>query len=263
MTTVLPDWRQYLPAPDLLAGRTVLITGAGNGIGRACAIGCARLGAEVILLGRTVRRLEATYDAIEQAGGRRPALYPLNLQGASPADYVVLAETLAADLGRLDGLVHCAADPGEPSPLRYLDPMAWTLRLHTSLTAPYLLTQACLPLLLASEDAAVLFTVNGAADGPQAYTGAWGVAQSAIIGLVRLLARELTSYDHIRIDAIVPGPTRTRLRARAFPAEDASTLAAPELWLPAYFYLLGPLGRRISGEVWRLDAQSDGDGAQR
>ena len=81
-----PDLQDYQPAADLLADRIILVTGAGDGIGAAAAKSFAAHGATVILLGRTIGKLEKVYDAIEEAGHPQPAIYPMNLEGAAPKD---------------------------------------------------------------------------------------------------------------------------------------------------------------------------------
>src|SRR5690554_4499784 len=86
--------RDYSPAPDVLAGRVLLVTGAGDGIGRSAALAFAAHGATVVLLGRTVRKLEAVYDQIVAAGHPQPGIYPMNLEGAAVDDYATLARTL-------------------------------------------------------------------------------------------------------------------------------------------------------------------------
>ncbi|MEJ2434301.1 MAG: SDR family NAD(P)-dependent oxidoreductase, partial [Pseudolabrys sp.] len=111
----------YHAAPDLLADRIILVTGAGDGIGAAAAKAFAAHGATIVLLGRTIRKLEATYDAIEQAGGPQPAIYPMNLEGATAKDYSDLATTLETEFGRLDGLLHNAANFGTRTPLHLYD----------------------------------------------------------------------------------------------------------------------------------------------
>ena len=150
--------RDYHPPKDLLAGRTILVTGAGDGIGKATAIACATHGATVILLGRTTAKLEAVYDAIEAAGGVQPAIYPMNLEGATPHDYTELAETLDKEFGSLEGLVHNAAQLRLLSRVDDYDPETWYQVMQVNLNAPFLLTQACLPLLRKAEDASIVFT---------------------------------------------------------------------------------------------------------
>ena len=83
--------QQFTPERDLLAGRVILITGAGSGLGRALAIECARAGASVILSGRTGVKLERVYDEIEALGAPQPAIATLDLAIATAVDYDGLA----------------------------------------------------------------------------------------------------------------------------------------------------------------------------
>ncbi|MCS5558520.1 MAG: SDR family NAD(P)-dependent oxidoreductase, partial [Oceanospirillaceae bacterium] len=149
-------------APDnLLANRVILVTGAGDGIGRAAAMEYARLDATVILLGRTVEKLEAVYDEIEAAGHGQPAIYPLDLRAAKDEDYLELAEILEGEFGRLDGLLHNASVLGQRTPLSNYESRTWGLVMHVNVTAPFMMTQALMPLLEASSDASVVFTSSG------------------------------------------------------------------------------------------------------
>jgi NAD(P)-dependent dehydrogenase (short-subunit alcohol dehydrogenase family) len=162
----------------LLAGRIVLVTGAADGIGRALARACARHGATLVMLDRNVRGLEKTYDEILAAGHPEPALYPLDLQGATPEDYAVLAQTLEREFGRLHGLVHNAALLGALTPLAHFDDELWRQVMQINLNAPYLLTRACLELMTRSDDdASIIFTSDAAGRRGKAYWGAYGMRQ--------------------------------------------------------------------------------------
>ena len=151
----------YHAAADLLANRVILVTGAGDGIGRAAAHAFASHGATVILLGKTIPKLEATYDQLAQAGNATPAIIPLDLQGASEEHYRDLAATIEAEFGRLDGILHNAGLLGTLSPFEFIDANEWENLLKVNVTAPMLLTKTLLPLLRRSADAAVVFTSSG------------------------------------------------------------------------------------------------------
>lgn len=241
--------RSYQPSKTLLADRVVLITGAGDGIGRALAMACARVGATVVLLGRTVRKLEAVYDEILAATGRQPAIYPFDLLGASPDDYADAVAALRRELGRLDGLVHNAAVLGDLSPIEHYEPSTWAKVMHVNVNAVFLLTRAALPLLMEAEDGSIVLTTADVGRRAKAYWGAYAVSKFATEGLMQVLADELSSRPAPRVNCVNPGPVRTRLRAAAYPAEDPAGLLPPEAVAAAYLYLLGPDGRGVNGEL--------------
>lgn len=251
MTTTIPAG--YAPRADLLAGRVILVTGAGAGIGRAVSLAFAAHGATVILLGRTVARLEGVYDEIVAAGGPQPAIYPMDLEGATPDDHADLADNVAAELGRLDGLLHNAGLLGTLTPIEHYDPVEWLRVIQVNLNAPFLLTRACLPLLKAAPDASVLFTSSGVGRRGRAYWGAYSVSKFGIEGLMQILADELEENSTVRVNSLNPGRVRTAMRAAAYPAENPRELPAPADVVTPYLYLMGPDSIGVRGEA--LDAQ--------
>lgn len=247
MTVTLPP--NYRPAADLLSGRRILITGAGDGLGRAAALGCAAHGATAILLGRTVRKLEATYDAIEKAGGPTPAIYPLNLGGASWKDYADLAETVEREFGGLDGVLHCAVHFKAFMPMGDVDPKDWVESLQVNLTAPYALTRHLLPLLDASADASVVFVSDRRGRAPHAFDNIYGISKAAIEQMMKIWAAELENRPHLRINTFDPGPMRSAVRLRGYPGELAASAPPPESAVPALLWLLGADSRGVSGQA--------------
>ncbi len=237
----------YAPAPDLLAGRRILITGAGDGLGKATALACARHGATVILLGRTVKKLEAVYDLIEQAGGAAPAIYPLHLGGASWKDYAELAITLERELGGLDGIVHAAAHFKTFSPLQDIEAKDWLETLQVNLTAGFALTRHCLPLLAARRDASVVFVSDRQGREPKPFGGAYAIAKAGVEQMMRIWAAELDGNVNLRINSYDPGPMRTGLRLKGYPGEVLEQSPPPEQAVPALLWLLGPDSRGVSG----------------
>lgn len=235
-------------AADALAGRTVLVTGAHGGLGAEAAKACARAGATVVLLGRRVPKLNRTYDAVK-AVGPEPALYPIDLAGADPADYAELAAKVAAELGGLHGLLHCAAEFTGLAPLEATAPEAFVRNLHVNLTAPWLLTQACLPWLRQAGDSAVVFVTDEPARVGKAYWGPYGLAKQALVHLVRTLSAE-TDAGPVRVSALEPGPMRTDLRARAYADEAQLQVPSPAAYAPACVHLLSPAGLSHRGGVW-------------
>ena len=231
-----------------LAGRVVLVTGASGGLGSVAACAAAAAGATVVLLGRKVPKLNRVYDAVA-AAGPEPVLYPLDLEGASADDYAELAGRVERELGRLDGLLHCAADFAALTPLAQTDPAAFARAVHVNLTAPWWLTQALLPLLARAPDAAVVFTVDDPVRVGGAYWGGYGVAHHGLAGLVSTLHAELANTP-VRVAGLRPGPMRTPLRARAY-ADDADRSARDAaVYAPACVQLLSAAGAEHRGQVW-------------
>ena len=246
------DPTTYRPRADLLSGRVILVTGAGAGIGRAVARALAQHGATVVLTGRTAKKLEAVYDAIVADGGPRPAYLPLDLENALARDYDALVEAIGAEFGRLDGLLHNASILGARSPIRFHDVPTWCRVLHVNLTAAFALTQVCLPLLEAAPDGSLLFTSSSVGNRGRAYWGAYAVSKFGTEGLAQVLAHEYEG-QRLRVNVVNPGPVRSGLRALAYPAEDASKVAAPEDVTATYLYLLGPESAGVTGG--RFDCQ--------
>jgi NAD(P)-dependent dehydrogenase (short-subunit alcohol dehydrogenase family) len=239
-------------APRALDGRVILVSGAHGGLGSAAAVACARAGATVVLLGRKLPKLNRVYDAVAQAGAE-PLLYPLDLEGATPDDYAELADRLRAELGRLDGVLHCAVEFKGLTPLEHTDPAAFARAMHVNLTAPWWLSQACLPLLRQSQDAALVFALDDLERVGQPYWGAYGIAQHGLAAMVGMLHAELASSS-VRVSALQPGPMRTGLRSRAY--ADDNDLQAREAgdYADACVTLLSSAGATHRGQVWKVRA---------
>jgi NAD(P)-dependent dehydrogenase (short-subunit alcohol dehydrogenase family) len=244
------DPRTYTARPDLLRDRIVLITGASDGIGKAVALAAAAHGATVILHGRNVRKLEAVYDTIVNAGQPRPSILPLDLEKAGPSEYEQLVGAIDKEFGRLDVLLHNAGMLGERAPIEHYDVAKWLRTMHVNVNAPFILTRSCLPLLRRSQDASIVFTSSGVVPRPRAFWGAYLVSKWGSDGLMHLLADELESTQTVRVNSINPGKVRTNMRLQAYPAEDRSSLPAPESIVAPYLYLFGPDSRGVNGEVF-------------
>lgn len=239
-------------APRALDQRVILVSGAHGGLGSAAAAACARAGATVVLLGRKLPKLNRVYDAVAQAGAE-PLLYPLDLEGASPDDYAELADRLRAELGHLDGVLHCAVEFKGLTPLEHTDPAAFARVMHVNLTAPWWLSQACLPLLRQAQDAALVFALDDLERVGQPYWGAYGIAQHGLAAMVGMLHAELASSS-VRVSALQPGPMRTGLRSRAY--ADDNDLQAREAtnYADACVTLLSSAGAAHRGQVWKVRA---------
>lgn len=243
MTAVVPV------AGEALKDRVVLIAGAHGGLGHAASLACARAGATLVLLGRRVPKLNRIYDAAA-AVGPEPLLYPLDLEGASADDYAEMAQRIESELGRLDGVLHCAADFHGLTPLQHTDPAAFARAIHVNLTARWWLSQACLPLLAKAEDAALVFVLDDPQRVGGPYWGGYGLAQHGLAALVGMLQAELGN-SRIRVSGLQPGPMRTVLRAKAFVEEGDHAARDPAAYADACVTLLSAAGAGHRGQVWR------------
>ena len=225
-----------LPPAINLQDRVILITGAGDGIGKAVALECGRAGATIILLGRTTGKLEQVYDELVEQGAPEPAIYPLDLEGAGADDYLDVQAVIRKTFGKLDGLFNNAGWLGASMPVEQYDVELWYKVMQINLNGPFMLTQACIALLKQAENARILFNAD---DRQSAYWGAYGVAKAAQAGLMRILADEMESCG-IRVNAFNPQAVRTNFRTRAYPAENPETLPGAETVAPFYAALLSP-----------------------
>jgi NAD(P)-dependent dehydrogenase (short-subunit alcohol dehydrogenase family) len=244
------DPKHFKPEAGSFAGRVILITGASGGLGRALALECARAGASVILSGRNGAKLERVYDEIEALGAPQPAIAMLDLAAATAVDYDSLANTIDAEFGRLDGLVHSAALLGDRTPLEQYDIPTWCKVLHVNLTAPFILTQVLLPALRKSADASIIFVSSGVVRKPRPFWGAYAAAKTALESVRSMLSQEIEGEPNIRVNSVNPGRIRTAMRAAAYPAEDPSTVPTPQSVSGVFLYLLSTHGRGVDGEYF-------------
>ena len=224
------------PSPQRLAGRLALITGATRGIGRAVALAYAREGAHVILVGRTVGALEEVDDEIREIGGAA-TLLTLDLKRQDKID--ALGPTIYQRWQKLDILVGNAGILGPLSPLGHVPAETWDEVLQVNLTANWRLIRTLDPLLRASDAGRAIFVSSGVAARPCAYWGPYAVSKAALEALVRTYADEVANTS-VRVNMVNPGPTRTRMRAQAFPGEDPATLRTPEDIAKAFVRLAEP-----------------------
>jgi len=247
------DPRSYEYPDDILRDRIILITGSSDGIGKALALHAASLGAQVILHGRSVQKLEKIYDAIESIeGAPRPSIAVMDLESANAESYTTLAQSIESEFGRLDGLVLNASILGERYSIEQYDAVLWQKVMHVNVTSVFAMTQVFLPLLQKSDDPSVIYTSSGVGRTGKAFWGAYAASKFATEGLSQTLADE-HRHSKLRSNCINPGATRTNMRLAAYPAEDRDALKRPEEILAPYVYLLGPDSKGVTGESF--DAQ--------
>lgn len=239
----------YIPQHNELAGRVIMVTGATQGLGREVALQCAQAGATVVLVAKSTKRLNAVYDEIEAAGYPQPAAMPVDLLAASEHDLEQGLMQVRDQLGRLDGIVHCASHFTNLGPLQMQTMQDWLDVLRVNLVAVQAMNRLALPLLLEAEDAAIVLTGESHGHVPKAYWGAYAVSKGALETLCQLAADEWEMYPGLRINTLIPGPVDTPLRTKTHPAEVKSTLPALADVASNYLYWIGPSSRGRSGQV--------------
>jgi NAD(P)-dependent dehydrogenase (short-subunit alcohol dehydrogenase family) len=237
----------YRPPRDLLAGRVILVIGATGGLGRMASLAFARHGATVVIHGRDEKKLESIYDAIRAEGAPEPALLPLDMYRAKERDYDHVAHIVATQLGRLDGILHSAVHLDKLSPLADQTLDDWDNALRIYLVGPMLLTRACLPLLKASPQSSVIFTIEEHALSGSPLWGAFAATGAALACAVRIQAGELAGAP--RINALVPGAVHSPLRQQTHPGESPRTRASADSLANRYLYLMGPDSAAVNGEI--------------
>ena len=242
----LPE--NYQAESECLKGKVIVVSGAGAGIGRAVSLTCAQHGATVVLLGRTTQKLEMVYDEIEAAGGPQAAIYPINFEGACEKDYDDMAQALFDEFGKIDGLLHNAADLGERTPLTNYAADTWKRVMQVNVNAPFMLTKSLLAVMEKADQGSIIFTGSSVGYQGRAFWGAYAASKAANENMMQTLAQELQGTTQIRVNSINPGATRTQMRAAAYPAENPMDVKPAEDLMPLYLYLLSDDSNEVSGQ---------------
>ena len=244
--------RNFVAEDDSLKGKVILVTGAGDGIGRVAALTYARFGATVLLLGRTTNKLEAVYDEIESMGGKQPAILPMDLETASYDEMQKLERLIDKEFGQLDGLLHNAGILGALTPLEMYDVDMFAKVMQINFTATFKLTQALLPLLKDANNGSIVFTSSTVGTYPRAFWGAYALSKQAVEGMSDIFTQETKNTTNLRFNCINPGGIRTNMRAHAYPGENPMSLKTPEDIMSAYVCLMSNESIGVRGQVVEL-----------
>ncbi|MGP5361629.1 YciK family oxidoreductase [Psychrobacter celer] len=244
--------RSFVPPDNCLDGKTILVTGAGDGVGRVAALTYARYGATVLLLGRTSSKLEYVYDEIESFGGKQPAMLPMNLEGATYAEMQQLEGLIDKEIGQLDGILHNAGLLGQLTPLEMYDVDTFAQVMKVNCTATFMLTQALLPLLKDADNGSIIFTSSSVGTHPRAFWGAYALSKQAVEGMSDIFTQETKNTTNLRFNCINPGGTRTNMRAHAYPGENPMSLKTPEDVMAGYVCLMSDASIGVRGQVVAL-----------
>jgi len=239
----------YIPAPDVLNHRTILVTGASQGLGRAAAIHYAKHGATVILLGRSIKQLEQVYDQILAVGGPQPAIFPMDLAAARDADYAAMAQAIGYQIGHLDGILHCAAAFETLAPQSLETVEGWLSLFKVNAAAPAAINRVCATYLEASQHASVILVGETHGHAPAAYWGGFAVSKAALEAYFKIQADEWSDTP-MRINLVIPGPINSPQRARTHPGEAKHSLLQLDALLPRLLYLMAPDGAEARGRIF-------------
>jgi len=245
-------WR-HQPEPDCLAGKVILVTGAGDGIGRTAAKTYASYGANVVLLGRTRSKLESVFDWIGEHTNTEPVIVPCDLAAFGDDNAAALGNAIGEAFGRLDGLLHNASLLGPKVNIAHYPSDEWQRVFQVNVHATFLLTREMLTLLEQPEAASVVLTSSSVGRQGRAYWGAYSASKFAVEGLMQILADEYEHAGRIRFNSLNPGGTRTTMRRAAYPAENPLDVPPPEAHMDLYVYLMSDASRPVNGQA--LDAR--------
>ena len=220
-----------------LSGRTILITGATDGIGKVLAIEFSKLGSNIILLGRNSSKLDKVYDQLDNSLTSQKHLIvqaDLGLLNNDSAHEILHA--IAEEFTSLDGIIHNAAILGTMTTLEDYELSRWDEVLNVNLRAPFLLTKTLKTILETSTLPRIIFTSSGVANMGRAFWGAYSVSKFGLKGLAEIFANELETTSSIKVFNFDPGATQTKMRASARPAENPNSLKTPNDLVNCYLW---------------------------
>ncbi len=239
----------------LLKGKVILVTGAHSDIGQAVSMAAASQGATIVLLDKNIPKLELLYDEIEANGYPQPAIYPMDLSGASLKDFQDLADNIEQEFQLLDGIVHAETLLGSLMPLDQYNLEHWTRVMQVNLHAPFIISRFCLPLLDKARYASIIFNSDDVGHQGKAYWGAYAISKAGVYNLMQIMADELEVNTRIRVNCINPGKIANELRAQAYPGEDPGPLPTASDITDSYIYLLSELAVDIHGQEIKASEQ--------
>ena len=185
---------------DLLSGKTVIVTGAGGGVGAGIALACAEHGANVVIAARRTETGDVIAKQIESRGG---AALSLRCDVGDAADVDATVDATIERFGGLDCMIHNALAPvGPPRGIRDVPDDVWETMMSTAVRASYLCARAAFPHLKERQGSLILLTSAAGVEGSP-YLPAYGTVKAAQRGLLKSLAREWGPLG-IRVNGIGP-----------------------------------------------------------
>jgi NAD(P)-dependent dehydrogenase (short-subunit alcohol dehydrogenase family) len=232
-----------------LDGKIALVTGASRGIGKAIALAYARAGARLVISARTPPDLERAAEEIASAGAE---VKWLTADLTNARDARSLVRFAVSCYGGLHVLVNNASLLGPRLPIAEYPLSAWEEVLRCNLTAIFVTCKEAVNVMLRQEQGSIINVSSGVGRVGRSQWGAYTVSKFGVEGLTQVLADELKG-TRIRVNAVNPGGTRTRMRAQAYPLEDPQTLPTPEQVTGIFVYLAADASKEVTGKS--LDAR--------
>ena len=240
-----------------LSKKTILITGATDGIGKALAIEFSKLGANIILLGRDSSKLDTVYDQLEHSyESQKHLILEVDLALLNNESVHEIARVINDEYEALDGIINNAAILGTMTTLKDYELSRWDEVININLRAPFLLSRTLIPALEDSRMPRIIFTSSGVADVGRAFWGAYSVSKFGLKGLAEIFANELETTSSIKVFNFDPGATQTKMRASARPAEDPNRLKAPNELLKCYLWFFSEDSSESNNHYYKFDELS-------
>ena len=223
---------------DHLKDKNILITGASKGIGRSLAVNLSKHKANVILLARNEDLLDSLYDEIKEKYNTNPMIIGCDLSQFEEDEAQEIANVVSKNYKCLDALINNASILKKMSSVNDYDLKSWKKVLNVNLTSAFLLSKYLMPLMMDSKLPRIIFTSSGVANKGKAYWGAYSVTKAGIKNLSEILNDELDSLTNFKVFSFNPKETRTEMRALAYPAENPSSVKAPDELINYYLWML-------------------------
>ena len=237
----------------ILKNKTIVISGAGSGIGRQAAKSFSEHGANLILLSKNIKKLETLYDEIIDEKKNDVIIQPLNFEIAEENDFEEIISAIKDKYPSIDGLLNNAGILGEKKPLEQYNYATWKNVIKVNVDASFLLTKSLLPLLKKSNSSSIIFTSSGVGRKGRAYWGAYSISKFATEAMMQIFSEELQNTSSVRVNCINPGAVRTNMRESAYPAENPETNPSADKIMKPYLYLMSDVSKEINGQS--IDAQ--------
>ena len=238
---------------SILKNKTIVISGAGSGIGRQAAKSFSEHGANLILLSKNIKKLETLYDEIIDEKKNDVIIQPLNFEIAEENDFEKIISAIKDKYPSIDGLLNNAGVLGEKKPLEQYNYATWKNVIKVNVDASFLLTKSLLPLLKKSNSSSIIFTSSGVGRKGRAYWGAYSISKFATEAMMQIFSEELQNTSSVRVNCINPGAVRTNMRESAYPAENPETNPSADKIMKPYLYLMSDVSKEINGQS--IDAQ--------